>query len=299
MRDSLRQGSKPGTGLFSKKAINPTATDLTDHGHVSSATSTQVDPEKYGDTGEQIEGVAGSTTQRQAFTPELERQVVRKLDRRVPPLVSGLFLLSFLDRSNIGNAKIAGMEEDLNLDSNRYTWLLTIFYIAYILGQGQAFMWKIVKPHTWACIIILAWGIFATCQAAAQSWAGMMVLRFLLGFSEAGFGPSIPYLLSFFYLRHEIGSRIGLFLSMAPLASTFSGALAYGVTSGHPKLASWRLLFLVEGLPTIAAAPMTWFLMPDSPASAKFLTEEEKVVARARGVRQEGQAETSRKVNIK
>ena len=297
MRDSLRQpsGSNNGKGWFGKKAVNATPTDFS-----GSVTSTQVDPEKHGDAGQQIEGVTtGSTMQNHTIDSELERRVIRKLDRRLPPLVSILFLLSFLDRSNIGNAKIAGMEDDLNLDSNRYTWLLTIFYIAYILGQVQAFMWKIVKPHTWACIIILAWGIFATCQAAVQSWAGEMALRFLLGLAEAGFGPSIPYLLSFFYLRHEIGSRIGFFLSMAPLASTFSGALAYGITSGHPSLASWRLLFLIEGLPTIAAAPMTWFLMPDSPASAKFFNEEEKIVARARGVRQEGQAETVRKVNFK
>src|SRR5271170_4468711 len=118
-----------------------------------------------------------------------------------------------------------------------------------------------------------------------------MVLRFLLGAAEAGFGPSIPFLLSFFYLRHELGARIGFFLSMAPLASTFAGALAYGITSGHSHLANWRLLFLVEGIPTLLMAPVTWFLLPDSPANARFLNEEEKKIARARGVRQTGTVE--------
>src|SRR5208282_4565996 len=139
-----------------------------------------------------------------------------------------------------------------------------------------AFMWRLIGPHKWACFIIFAWGVVATCQAATNSWAGEMVLRFLLGAAEAGFGPSIPFLLSFFYLRHELGTRIGFFLSMAPLASTFAGALAYGITSGHASIANWRLLFLVEGLPTIVMAPVTWFLLPDSPTSASFLTEEEK-----------------------
>jgi Major Facilitator Superfamily len=116
-----------------------------------------------------------------------------------------------------------------------------------------------------------------------------MTLRFLLGAAEAGFGPSIPFLLSFFYLRHELGFRIGMFLAAAPLASTFAGALAYGITSGHSKLANWRLLFLVEGIPTLLMVPVTYFFLPDSPGKARFLTEEEKVVARARGVRQTGE----------
>lgn len=116
-----------------------------------------------------------------------------------------------------------------------------------------------------------------------------MALRFLLGASEAGFGPSIPFLLSFFYLRHEIGFRIGVFLAAAPLATTFAGALAYGITSGHSRLANWRLLFLVEGIPTLLMAPVAYFFLPDSPGKARFLSDEEKVAARARGVRQTGE----------
>ena len=89
--------------------------------------------------------------------PEEEKRVVRKIDLRVMPLVTFLFLLSFLDRSNIGNARIAGMEKDLDLVGNRYDWLLTIFYISYIIFQFQGFMWKVLPPHTWACIITLGW----------------------------------------------------------------------------------------------------------------------------------------------
>ena len=116
-----------------------------------------------------------------------------------------------------------------------------------------------------------------------------MALRFFLGFTEAGFGPGVPYMLSFFYLRHEIGSRIGIFLAAAPLANTFAGALAYGITSGHPSLAKWRVLFLVEGLPTIVMAIVTFFAMPNGPARAWFLNEDEKRIAKARGVRQVGE----------
>lgn len=118
-----------------------------------------------------------------------------------------------------------------------------------------------------------------------------MALRFLLGAFEAGYGPGVPYLLSFFYRRHELGLRCGLFVSAAPLANTFAGALAYGITSGHSKLANWRLLFLVEGIPTCIGAILAWFFLPDHPSSAKFLTDEEKEIARSRGLRRTGDAE--------
>lgn len=98
----------------------------------------------------------------------------------------------------------------------------------------------------------------------------------------------VPFLLSFFYLRHEVGLRIGIFLSAAPLANTFAGALAYGITSGHSALADWRLLFLVEGLPTLAMVPITWVFIPDAPDKARFLNGEERALAKARSIRQTG-----------
>lgn len=124
-----------------------------------------------------------------------------------------------------------------------------------------------------------------------------MALRFLMGAAEAGYGPGIPFLLSFFYLRHEVGFRCGVFLSAAPLANTFAGALAYGITSGHPSIAKWRVLFLVEGLPTIVMAAVAYFYLPDSPEKAKFLDEDEKRVAIARSVRQAGTAERTGNVD--
>lgn len=182
------------------------------------------------------------------------------------------------------------MERDLHLTSSEYQWLLTIFYISYIVFGFLALMWKVVPPHRWAAMCVFGWGLVSTVQAGVSSWGGMMALRFLMGLTEIAYGPGVPFLLSFFYLRDELGLRAGLFLSAAPLANTFAGALAYGITSGSPGLAKWRVLFLVEGLPTVAMAVVTWFFLPDSPEKARFLTEEEKAVARARGVRQAGAA---------
>ncbi|KAF2639948.1 MFS general substrate transporter [Massarina eburnea CBS 473.64] len=237
-----------------------------------------------------IENAETRTQRHTEIDPELEAKVRRKLDWHIIPLVSVLYLFAFLDRSNIGNARIAGMQEDLNLSSEEYDWLLTIFYISYIVFEFQAMMWKVVPPHRWAAWCVFGWGLVSSVQAGINTWPAAMALRFFMGVMEAGYGPGIPYLLSFFYLRHELGLRAGIFLSAAPLANTFAGALAYGITSGSPGIAKWRVLFLVEGLPTIALAAVAWFYLPDSPEKARFLNEEEIAVVKARGVRQAGAA---------
>lgn len=109
---------------------------------------------------------------------------------------------------------------------------------------------------------------------------------------EAGVGPGIPFYLAYFYQRHEIGLRLGFILSAGPLATCFAGALAYGITSGHPGIANWRLLLLVEGLPCFILAAVSFVYLPDSPMKAKFLSsEEDQRIARARGVRQVGAME--------
>lgn len=90
-----------------------------------------------------------------------------------------------------------------------------------------------------------------------------------------------------------------MFASAAPLASTFAGALAYGITSGHSTLSNWRLLFLVEGLPTILLAPIAFFFIPDSPDHAKFLNVEEKAIAKSRAIRQAGTSNRIGGLNLK
>ncbi|KAJ2987080.1 hypothetical protein NUW58_g4701 [Xylaria curta] len=218
-----------------------------------------------------------------------EARVVSKLDWNLMSLFFVLYMLAFLDRGNIGNARIAGLEDDFQLNrDNRYQWLINIFYIAYVVAEFGILLWKVFPPHIIGAIVVFGWGLVATVQSGAQDWGGLMALRFLLGVFEACYGPGIIYLLSFFYLRHEVGFRCGIFASAAPLASTFAGALAYGITSGHSRLANWRLLFLVEGLPTVLLSAVAFFFIPDSPEKARFLNPAEKEIVRSRAMRQVG-----------
>lgn len=130
-------------------------------------------------------------------------------------------------------------------------------------------------------------------QAAATNWQGLMACRFFLAAAEAGFGPGMPYLFSFYYNRRELGVRCGVFLSAAPLAASFAGALAYGITSGRYAIASWRLLFILEAVPPLVLGLVVFFVLPDSAATATFLTEEEKAMARARCRGQTGADDTA------
>lgn len=222
-----------------------------------------------------------------SYTEEEVTVIVKKFDRRVVPLLSVLYLLSYLDRSNIGNAKTAGLQTDLNLSSAQYTWLLTIFYIAYIVFEPSTFGWKIFKPRYWVFCVVMGWGILACAQAAVTSWSALMIIRFLLGAVESAYGPGVPLFLSFFYLKHEVGRRIGYFFCTAALASAFAGALAYGITQAKTSIANWKLLFLVEGAPTLIMAFVALIYLPNSPGDAKFLNARQQKIALARGVRNE------------
>lgn len=245
-------------------------------------------------------GSASTTQSYQLYTPDEERAVIRKFDRRLVLFVALLYMLSFLDRSSmflhsssaksitthklivadIGNARIAGLETDLNLSSAQYEWVLTAFYIAYIVFEWMSLLWKIIPAHIYVAIIVLSWGVTASLQSCATSFPVLITLRFLLGIGEAGF-TGIPYFLSFFFKRHELALRTGFFISAAPLATSFASSLAWLIlkVGENGPIAPWRLLFLVEGFPSVLVAVLAWHVIPDGPGKAKFLTKREKKVA--------------------
>jgi MFS family permease len=163
---------------------------------------------------------------------------------------------------------------------------LVISLIEDILFEWLTILWKVFPPHRYVATVVFLWGLIATLQAVTQTWAAMMVCRFFLGVAECGFGPGIPLFLSFFYPRHEIGLRIGIFLSGAALASAYGGALACALSHITSGIAPWRLLFILEGVPSCLLAIVVWFFLPDSPSKCRFLNEEETKVAVARAQRQ-------------
>ncbi|KAM0283089.1 hypothetical protein ACHAQH_002692 [Verticillium albo-atrum] len=222
----------------------------------------------------------------QLYTPDEEAAVVKNFDRRLVLFVALLYMLSFLDRSNIGNARIAGMDDDLQTMpawDGWYPWALTTFYITYIAFEWMSILWRHLPAHAYVAAIVFSWGLVASLQAVAVSYPMLIVLRALLGIGEAAF-TGIPYYLSFFFKRKELALRTAVFLSAAPLATAFASSLAYLIVSlaKNGPIAPWRLLFLLEGFPSVLVAPLAWRLIPDSPQTASYLTPRQRKVASLR-----------------
>ncbi|TID25652.1 polyphosphoinositide phosphatase [Venturia nashicola] len=253
----------------------------------------QLEEVNFDDEGDNKQALGGT------WTIQEEKAVVKKMDRRVVLFVALLYLLSFLDRSNIGNARIAGMEVDLQLSEGQYEWLLTGFYITYIAFEWMALLFRIIPPHIYISIIVLAWGLLASLQSLSSSFTTLLILRATLGASEAAFA-GMPFYLSFFFKRAELASRVGVFISAAPLATTFASSLALGITWLGSKFtfwAPWRLLFLVEGFPSVLVAAWVYRSLPDGPESARFLSRRQKGIAQARLVKENDDSSNEKRLS--
>lgn len=159
--------------------------------------------------------------------------------------------------------------------------------------------YRIVPAHIYISLCILSWGIIASLQALTTSFPVLITLRALLGIGEAAFGPGVPFYLSFFFRRDELAFRVGLFLSASPLSSSFAGALAWLITklAKDSPFSPWRLLFLVEGFPSVLVAVWAWDFVPDGPGTARWLSDREREVAvsRLRAEREEADGDRDRK----
>ncbi|KAF2757356.1 MFS transporter [Pseudovirgaria hyperparasitica] len=225
-------------------------------------------------------------------TPQELRRVIRKLDFYLLPLFFILYTFSVLDRSNLGNARLVGLPEDIDVSGNRYEWLGNTFYIAYIVFQFNVLGWKIFKAHKWVAFVVAFWGIASTLQAACFGYGALVVCRFFLGWAETMFGPGVSLYFSYFWPREALGLRFGFFLSGAALANAYGGALAFGLGNINSGISNWRLLFIIEGAPTALLAIVCWFYVPDSPSKARFLNEREKQIAQAYANNQPGDFKT-------
>lgn len=130
---------------------------------------------------------------------------------------------------------------------------------------------------------VASWGLIASTQSVASSFTSLLVLRAALGIGEAAF-VGVPFFMSFFYKRDELAFRTGLFISAAPLATAFASSLAWVITKigNRIPIADWRLLFLVEGFPSIIVSVFVFLYIPDNPETAKYLTRREQKVAKLR-----------------
>ncbi|KAJ7146696.1 MFS general substrate transporter [Mycena epipterygia] len=236
------------------------------------------------------EGAAEKGSSDDASTiPEIqskaERRLLFKLDILILPLAVLLYLSAYLDRGNLGNARLQGLQATvLNGSDTNYSLALSCFFITYIvLSVPGTLLAKAISPSTSIAIGALIWSIAATCQAAAFSPAGLFVCRLFVGVGEALFGQSMALYFTYWYLPDELSKRVGLFISAGSLAGAFGGLISFGVSSlKHSAITQWRILFLIEGLPSFFLALCVFFFLPSRPQTSAYLSAPERALALAR-----------------
>ncbi|EMD37228.1 hypothetical protein CERSUDRAFT_95483 [Gelatoporia subvermispora B] len=210
-----------------------------------------------------------------------EKNLLRKLDLKLLPVLTILYLLSFLDRSNIGNAKLDGLTADLHMTQPQYLNVLTLYFAGYVIFEVPSnIVLKRMSPRTWLPTLMIFWGIVSTLMDVVHNYADLLALRFLLGMTESGLFPGVVYYFSMWYKRKEQLFRISIFFSAASLAGAFGGILAFaiGKMDGVGGKAGWSWIFIIEGLLTIVIAAFSYPLVHNYPDTVTFLSSEEKTL---------------------
>ncbi|CAK7200689.1 hypothetical protein SEUCBS139899_003387 [Sporothrix eucalyptigena] len=213
------------------------------------------------------------------------KRVLRKVDYRLVPMLVLLYLICFVDKGNIGNAKVAGMNTDLKLTDSQYNLALMIFFIPYCLFEIPSnVVLKLIRPSYWLAILLSAWGTVMTLHGIVQSAGGLIAVRFVLGMCEAGFFPAAAYLLGEWYCRFELQRRVSMLFVSASLSGAISGLLGFALElmDGVGGLEGWRWIFIIEGIFTVLVGVLLPWTLPDSPELCSFLTPAEKLFIRQR-----------------
>lgn len=174
-----------------------------------------------------------------------EARLLAKIDFRIIPALCVLYLLAFLDRVNIANARLFNLEEDLgmNPDSLQYSTAVVIFFVPYVLFEIPSnVLLKRFKPSVWLSGCMFMFGLMLVVQGLVQNYAGLLTVRFFLGLFETGMFPGCFYLIGMWYRRSEAQKRYSFFFSSTTLAGAFGGLLAaaIGKMQGIRGYSGWR-----------------------------------------------------------
>ncbi|KAI9150019.1 hypothetical protein HJFPF1_09769 [Paramyrothecium foliicola] len=224
--------------------------------------------------------VAGDYSGAAKKTDPAEIKLVRKLDRMIMPILWAMYFLNYLDRNALPQARLNSLEEDLNLKGVEYNTAISILFVGYILMQipSNMFMTR-TRPSIYLSCCMIAWAGVSGATAGVKNYGGLVACRFLLGFAEAPFYPGALYLLSIYYTRKELATRISILYTGQVVSTGCSGLIAaatFSTLDGVKGIAGWRWLFIIEGSVTAFIALFGFFLLPDDPSQTRWLTLEER-----------------------
>lgn len=212
-------------------------------------------------------------------SPEIiETQTIRKLHKRLMPFILILFIFNVLDRNNIGFAALT-MNADLGINSRQFGLLAGMFFLGYATFEipSNLLLHKL-GARIWIARILITWGLVASLGGFAHNLFELRVARFLLGVAEAGFFPGIILYLTYWFPARERARPVATFMTGLPIMVMFGAPLS-GWMLDHVHwlgLSSWRWLLILEGLPAAICGFLTYFVLPNGPEQATFLTAEER-----------------------
>ncbi|KAK6853724.1 hypothetical protein PG995_010536 [Apiospora arundinis] len=199
----------------------------------------------------------------QQMTREEEAKLVRKIDVHILPIIILMYLCCFMDRINIGNARLYGLEEDLSMHGHEYPLAVSCLFITYVLGITPAsLLVKKIKPRRFIPILAIGWGVISACIGLVRTKTELFLLRLLLGLFEAGY----------------FATRISYLFATTAFAGSIAGLLGYAIGSldGFRGMRAWRWLMIFEGTPSIVLGSISYFILADTPEESKYLTCREK-----------------------
>ncbi|GMK58091.1 hypothetical protein CspeluHIS016_0501230 [Cutaneotrichosporon spelunceum] len=248
--------------------------------------------EKYAlQGGEHVEAVSdGVVDIDEGFDPVAVKRVMRKIDMRLIPILTFMYLVSAMDRANLALARAANQNQmviDLQLQiGNRYSIATLAFFIPYIILEvpSQAGL-RQFGAKLWLGGATVLWGVMMLCMGFVETWQQLTALRALLGVFEATLFPGAAYLISCWYPRRFMATRMSYFFIGAMFLQAFSGIMAWGIgDSLHTKggLHGWQWIFIIYGLITIFIGICAVILIIDFPDKASFLTDKEREIVLTR-----------------
>src|SRR5215510_9479010 len=207
-----------------------------------------------------------------------EQALLSKLTRRLIPFMFLLYIVSYLDRINVGFAALQ-LNEALKFDPEIFGLGAGIFFIGYFIFEVPSnLIMERVGARIWIARILVTWGIISSSMMFVNGTLMFYSLRFLLGIAEAGFFPGMILYLTYWFPAEVRGRAVARFMTATAMAGVIGGPLSGGLLkmNGIGGLAGWQWLFLIEGLPAVILGFVTLAYLPDGPKTARWLTRDEQ-----------------------
>ncbi|OBT70771.1 hypothetical protein VF21_10192 [Pseudogymnoascus sp. 05NY08] len=217
--------------------------------------------------------------------PIVEKRTIAKFDKFMMPQMALLMLIAYLDRSNIGNAKIFGFEAGIGLVGTEFGNISTLFYPTYVIFEIPWVMAvKKWGANTILAVVMVGWSVITLGTGFVQNYHQAIAMRLLLGAFESALFPCLAFVISTVYSREQQAKRIAVLYGASALSGAFGGLIAYAIQlmGNRAGLAAWRWLFIIEGCISIVIGFALWITLPRDSQKAWFLNAEEKAVMNAR-----------------